>query len=195
MINQKLLLPIFFVVALVQLYVPANMIWTLEKVLETGIEFKFKTAPIDPSDPFRGKYIVLNFQETSVEVENENDWTRGEKVYLCLKTGNDGFARIKSVSKERPTENQNFIKGHVSFITEDGSNRLNIDYPFDRYYMEESKALEAEQAYRQSQQDTSKITYALVSIKNGESVLKDVLIDGISIAEIVTANQKENLEN
>lgn len=60
--------------------------------------------------------------------------------------------------------------------------------------MEETKAYEAEQAYIQSQQDTTKITYALVKIKNGNAVLKDVIIDGTSIKEIVKANRKENKE-
>ena len=55
--------------------------------------------------------------------------------------------------------------------------------------MEESKAYEAELTYRQSQRDTTKLTYALVSIKNGDAVLKDVLIDGISIKEIVETNR------
>ena len=192
MSNQKVILPIFILVALVQLYVPAKMIWEQEGILENGVVFKFKTAPVDPSDPFRGKFIVLSFEDTSVEVENEMDWTRGENVYVHLKTAHDGFAKIKSVSKQKPAEDEDFLMAQVHFATEDGSHRVIVDYPFDRFYMEESKAYEAEQTYRQSQQDTSKITYALVSVKNGEAVLRDVLIDGVSIAEIVKANQQEN---
>ena len=68
---------------------------------------------------------------------------------------------------------------------------LAIDYPFDRYYMEESKAYDAELTYRKSQLDTSQIAYALVSIKDGEAVLKDVLINGVSIREIVI-KEREN---
>ena len=189
--NQKLLFPVFILVSLVQLSVPAKMIWDREKVLETGMEFRFRTAPIDPNDPFRGKYIILGYEETMVQVANERDWMRGENVYVHLTTDNQGFAKIKSVSKEEPTGNQDYLKAKVGFITENGSNKLTVEYPFDRYYMEESKAYQAELTYRQSQQDTSKITYALVSVKNGESVLKDVLIDGVSIREIVKADQEE----
>jgi uncharacterized membrane-anchored protein len=163
------------------------MIWDREKVLETGVEYKFKTAPIDPTDPFRGKYIILSYEDAIVQVENEVDWKMGEKVFVHLITDHDGFAKIKSVSKEPPTENQDFLKAKVGFITENGTNKLTVEYPFDRYYLEESKANDAELIYRQSLPDTSKITYALVSIKNGEAVLKDVLIDGIAIRDIVKA--------
>ena len=192
--SKKLLLTAFILVALVQLYVPAKMIWDRENVIETGIEYKFKTAPIDPSDPFRGKYITLNYDENTAIVSDGQDWVLGESIYVSLTTDNLGFAKIKSVSKTKPTDNESFIKAKVRFSSGNSSNKLTIDYPFDRYYMEESKAYDAELIYRQSQQDTNQVTYALVSIKNGDAVLKDVLIDGTSIREIVKENQQENKE-
>ena len=192
--SKKLLLTAFILVALVQLYVPAKMIWDKENVIETGIEYKFKIAPIDPSDPFRGKYITLNYDENTAIVSDGQDWVLGESIYVSLTTDNLGFAKIKSVSKTKPTDNESFIKAKVRFSSGNSSNKLTIDYPFDRYYMEESKAYDAELIYRQSQQDTNQVTYALVSIKNGDAVLKDVLIDGTSIREIVKENQQENKE-
>lgn len=190
--NRKIILPAFLAVALVQLYVPAKMIWDSENVLRTGTEYKFKTAPVDPNDPFRGKYITLSYEENTVDVENEKDWKTGEKVYVCLTTDTDGFAKIKSASKEKPTDDEDFVTANVRFASGNGSNTLTVAYPFDRYYMEESKALDAERTYRQSQQDTSKVTYALVNIRQGEAVLKDVLIDGVSLREIVKANREQN---
>ena len=188
--SKGFLLIAFILAALVQLYVPAKMIWDNEVVLEKGEEYKFRTAPIDPSDPFRGKYIILNYSDNSVRVSEEKDWTEGESLYAVLKKDNSGFAQIKSVSKVEPRESDSFIEVKVAYVSGDGSNELTIDYPFDRFYMEESKAYDAEQAYRQSQLDSSKVTYALVGVQKGRAVLKDVLIDGVSIREIVIANQQ-----
>ena len=70
--------------------------------------------------------------------------------------------------------------------------KISIDYPFDTYYMEESKAYDAELTYQRSQLDSTQITFALVHIKNGKAVLKNVLIDGVPIREIV---KKEHLKN
>ena len=56
--------------------------------------------------------------------------------------------------------------------------------------MEESKAYDAELTYTQSSRDTNSVTYALVNIKNGESVLKDVMINGVPIREIVKQEQQ-----
>ncbi|MGK0379950.1 MAG: putative membrane-anchored protein [Patiriisocius sp.] len=191
MISKKILLSVFILVALAQLFVPAKMILDREDILETGTEYKFKTEPIDPNDPFRGKYINLNYKEDAIEIQNEMEWLRGETIYVFLTTDNQGFAKIQSVSKENPNNEQAYLKTKVDYVTSNGSNKLTLYLPFDRYYMEESKAYDAELAYRESQVDTNKVAYALVIIKEGEAVLKDVFIDGVSIREIVK-NRKEN---
>ncbi len=191
MSKTKLLLPAFILVAIIQVYVPARMIWNREEVLGAGKEYLFKAAPVDPNDPFRGKFITLRFDESTVAVENDQDWRPGEAIYVHLTTNSHGFAKIKSVSKEPPTDDLDFVKANVRFLSENGSRELTISYPFDRYYMEESKALAAEQTYNRSLRDTSKVTYALVSIKDGDAVLKDVLINGTSIREIVRKEREK----
>ena len=187
--KKKILLLSFFLVVLVQLYVPSKMIWDREEVLRTGTEYKFRTAPIDPTDPFRGKYITLSFDKNTIDIPGGQDWIAGESIYVSITNDKNGIAKIEDVSKNKPAGKQEFIKARVRSILGTNPGRLTIDYPFDRYYMEESKAYEAELTYRQSQRDTTKLTYALVSIKNGDAVLKDVLIDGISIKEIVETNR------
>jgi uncharacterized membrane-anchored protein len=192
MISKKIILPIFIVVALAQLYVPFKMIFDREEILKTGTEYKFSTAPIDPSDPFRGKYIILSYKDNVIAVKDEKSWATGETVYVSLVKDEAGFAKIASVSKEKPFENKDFVKAEVSAVSSDRTNKLTLYYPFDRYYMEESKAYDAELIYAKSAQDSTQIAYALVSIKEGEAVLKDVLINGTPIKEIVKEKQKNN---
>jgi len=187
--SKKIILLAFVLVALVQIYIPAKIILNRAIVLSSGKEFKFKTAPIDPNDPFRGKYITLNFNENTIEIQNKENWVRGETVFLLLVTDNNGFAKIKSVSKAKPFDSQDFLKAKINYVIHDGS-KVSIEYPFDRFYMEESKAYDAELTYRRTLPDTSQVPYALVNIKNGESVLKDVMINGISIREIVKQEQQ-----
>lgn len=189
--NNKLILIAFILVALAQLYVPAKMILGREDILSTGKEYKFKTAPIDPGDPFRGKYIILRFDENTIEIQDEAEWEEGETIYVFLSEDNNGFVKISSVSKEEPPASQDFLKAKAGNVFGNGSKKLVIDYPFDRYYMEESKAYEAELTYQRSQADTNQVAYALVSIKEGEAVLKDVLIDGVPIREVVM-KEREN---
>lgn len=190
--NKKtLLIAVFILVAFAQLFVPAKMILDREEVLNSGKEYKFKTSPIDPTDPFRGKYIILNFDEDNYEEKQSRIWNRGETIYVLFRSDQAGFAKIESVSKKAPSLNEDFLKTKVSHISYTDSTKITINFPFNRFYMEESKAYEAEKIHITSGRDTSHKTYASVYIKNGDAVLKDVLIDDVSIVEIVRESQKK----
>ncbi len=109
----------FILVALVQVYVPAKMILDQEKVWRTGQEFKFKTAPIDPNDPFRGKYITLSFAENLFKISKNENWLPGEITYVTITTDQTGFAKIKAISKKEPIANEEYFKATVRYVTED----------------------------------------------------------------------------
>ncbi|MCY7409645.1 MAG: GDYXXLXY domain-containing protein [Chitinophagales bacterium] len=181
------------IVAVAQLFVPSKMIMDHESILVKGNEFKFKTEPIDPADPFRGKYIRLNFEATEFNVGKEADWESRETVYVILENDEKGFAKIINVAKEIPAVEMQYVKATVSYLSqEDSVNTLWIKYPFDKFYMEESKAPDAETVYREAAIDTNQVAYAVVRVLNGEAVLSDVMIDGKSIKAVVDAlNQKQ----
>jgi uncharacterized membrane-anchored protein len=179
----------FVVLALIQLFVPMKMILDKENVLRTGQVFKFKTAPVDPNDPFRGKYINLHFEASQFPVINSDAWAMDQDVFVQLTTDADGFAKVLDITPEIPSSSAPYLKARINSISPDV---LFLEYPFDRYYMEETKAYEAEQLYRETLQDTLQTTYALVRIKAGDAVLEDVMVDGVPIREVV---KRENVKN
>ena len=64
--NKTTYIILFILVVIAQWFVPMQMITEQEDVIATGKTLKFKTAPIDPYDAFRGKYIFLNFENNRV---------------------------------------------------------------------------------------------------------------------------------
>ena len=187
---SKLLLPAFVLMVLVQLYVPGKMIFQKEQVLLDGKEFRFRTAPIDPNDPFRGKYITLSFNETEVKVQDSVDWYSGDPVFVYLTTDSAGYATIQSVTKDKPGELDNYINATIDYVIADTVSTVFVSYPFDRFYMEESKAPAAEQIYNEAAVDTNQVAYAVVMVKSGEAVVRDVMIDGVSILDIIKKQQE-----
>lgn len=175
MLNGKIYIAILAAVALLQLYVPVNMILGRESILKNGKQYKFKAAPVDPNDPFRGKYIVLQYDARVARVKDKSIWDNEQPLFVVIDTDKDGYAKVDTILKERPFGTKDFIKAKVDYVSYDSL--VYIDYPFNRYYMEEHKAPEAEKLYVQSVRDTSHKTYSLVCIKDGEAVLKDVFID------------------
>jgi len=194
--NHKYVIFIVFVlVALVQLYVPYQAVLEREDTLLNGKQYKFRTAPIDPNDPFRGKYITLRYAENEIGVSKEMEVMEAEDIYLLLAEDEGGFAKVRSAQKEQPSTNQDFIKAKVEyyFYGEDSTKIIHIDYPFNRFYMEESKAYDAEIMARRVQRSQSdSVTYALVAVnESGNAALKDVLINGVPIQKMVENQKRE----
>lgn len=190
--NKYLLLIAFVFVAAAQIYVPAAMILEREDILAGGKTFKFETAPVDPNDPMRGKYISLMFSENVYETIDDQIYRRGEVVFVLIDENQEGFAEIVDLSLESPEENMDYVKAKISSVsTYNDTASIFIDYPFERYYMEEFKAPEAEIVYNETLSDSNKTTYAIVKIKAGDAVLEDVMIDGISIKEIANSIRAE----
>ncbi len=189
--NQKITIPAFILMVLAQLYVPASMIFQKERVITQGTAYKFRTAPIDPNDPFRGKYITLSFNETGVKVDNAEEWNYVDKVYVFLTTDSSGYAMIQSIAREKPEGRNDYIKANIDYVQTDTLSTVFVRYPFDRFYMEESKAPLAEQVYTEAAIDTNQVAYALVMVRNGDAVVRDIFIDDVSITEVIRKEQNK----
>lgn len=190
MVNKKILIILFIAVSMIQLYVPAGMILEREDTLKTGWVFKFRTAPLDPSDPFRGKYVRLDFRDNVFEEKSDKEWKGGETVFAQLTTDIYGYAKVNYISHIEPADNLNYIKTKIRYVNKhEGILKVHLDFPFDRFYMQETKAPVAERKYLESLSDTNNVTYAIVKVKKGSSVLEDVKINDISLRELVNAEQ------
>lgn len=180
--TKTITLVAFIAVAIIQLAVPAQMIYNHERILHSGKEFKFKMAPVDPSDPLRGKFIDLRLEGLEMMVAHASDWTFGEQIYATVVTNtSDGFAKFDQLSRKKPYNDVDFIKVKVSYAS-DSSVWLTV--PFDRYYLEESNAPQIERIYAQALRDTNKVNFVSVRVIDGDAVLNDLFVDGKSIRDM-----------
>jgi uncharacterized membrane-anchored protein len=163
------------------------MIYQHEDILDTGTAYKFKTQPIDPTDPFRGKYIVLNYEMGSFQT-NE-DWSDfSGDVFVYLTTDAEGFAAVKTVTKTTLNTSEDYVVAKSNYNYD---KTVSFDLPFDRFYMNENKAYDAEISVREAQRDTSKTCYGLVFVKNGTAVLDNVFINDMPIQQFVEEYQEK----
>lgn len=183
---KKFIIPIFIALAFVQWWVPAQMIMGNESVLNNGISYKFLTEPVDPADPFRGKYISLNFKADEFIVPGNHAFTAGQEVYIGLAQDDSGYAKISWLSEKKPAAGSDYVKAIISHIDYDNKQKVHIAYPFNKYYMEEYRAPRAETVYRESNRDMKNRTYAMIKIFKGNAVIEDVLINDTSIHKYLT---------
>lgn len=112
--QPKTFIVVFAVIVLAQLYIPASMISSQQAVLTNGVAHKLLTAPLDPYDPFRGRYVSLSFaiEETKLFADQFESFSLPDEigayqdfvVYVLLAKGEDGFSFVKDVSFEKPPQ-------------------------------------------------------------------------------------------
>lgn len=170
----------FVLMVLAQWYAPLSMIYDSQKTIIHGTEYKFKTAPVDPTDPFRGKYITLAYDAERFRQKDTIPSQPGP-AYGLLDVDSAGFARIVSLQYNVP-ERADFIQVQVDYSYDSVTF---LSFPFKRFYLEESKASEAEQVYWRSRGDSSTVCYAKVMVLHGDAKLTDVIINDSSIVDVV----------
>lgn len=75
----------------IQLAIPGYMIFEQNQILTEGTAYKFKTRPIDPYDPFRGRYVTLAFDANQdvIPVVEGADIESEQWVYALLDIDED----------------------------------------------------------------------------------------------------------
>ena len=174
-------------VFIVQWTVPASMIWRGDQTLREGQRYYFRTAPVDPVDAFRGRYVVLSFDAATVANPQALSLRRGERVYVPLSVGADRFAVLGAPLPEPPPGP--YLEAHVRGT---GLRELTLQLPFDRYYIDEHLALAAEEAAREASGRRGEVSraYVTVKVRDGHAVLEELFIDDVPVHRYLAARPR-----
>ena len=157
--------------------VPIGQIRKYENVLQTGQIYRFRTAPVDPYDAFRGKFVALSYANTAAPIKNGDTLSFGSVAYVSLTRDGNGFAVFRELSLNPPVTGD-YVRVECRNIERDHTAHFRL--PFDRLFMEENKAPQAELAYRRfdnRRAQTQIPAYVSVRVKNGRGVIEDLYIN------------------
>ena len=183
-------LAVFAVAAVAQWLLPLSGIWQHERVISRGTLVRIECAAPDPYDPLRGRYLAVRPAQSSVsKPEGFPDGAGLVPVWATLEAGDDGLARIRSVSLE-PVSGPTVIPLTARWSgTTNGTDVISLEWPFDRFYLNERLAPDADKLVADRSRDR-KQTVAEVRLLDGRAVLTDVLLDGVSVRELVKQGAK-----
>ena len=165
-LRVKLLIGIFLLVLAAPLYL---VIKSESHLSNKDFEYKFRIRPYDPSDPVRGRYIRLFFS-VDMYIAAADEFQKNENAHIIVERDGRGWAYFKSAHKETPPA-PNYFTAEVKRSHED---KVMVDLSFDRYYLNEELAPLGETEYRNLASDRDSTFYAVVTIKDGEALLKEV---------------------
>jgi uncharacterized membrane-anchored protein len=175
---KRIALIAFAVVGLAQLSVPAWAVWMRTQTLHKGKLWKFRIAPVDPSDAFRGRYVTLSF--AAEQVPRAEPIHLETPTYAYLKENSRGFAEVDQLSTT-PTVGDNVVK-----VVPDGwwNNVQRVKFPFERLWLDEKVAPAADRIYaRTSRQQKSQNFYVTVRVYKGDAAVEQLFVDDIPLGE------------
>lgn len=196
--SSRLKLALLGTLALLQIGVTASSILKYESTLRTGVLYRIPTMPIDPADPFRGRYVAVRpaitmrnpiAPETIDVLERMQN---GEKGYVVLASDDTGFARAAAVVREPPPQGDYLEIAHAWPEWEESrqpntpSTRVGFTllFSFDRYYMNDAAAPQAQQRAAEAARTRNESrTWLAVRVRNGVGVIEGLFVDGVPIEQ------------
>ena len=178
---RTLRLGLWIVLAVAQLAVPAWMIVGEERILRDGRVLKLQTRPVDPADVFRGRYVALGYAVEQVPRElAPGHFDHEDTAYLELREGPDGFGEVVRLHKEKPAGDL-VLKTTVTFLTPE---MVGVELPFNRYYMDENMAPDAETAVRAGGSEASD-AWVVIRVLGGRGVIEELYLGGKPVREFL----------
>ena len=179
-INRKSITIAFVIMVIAQWIVPISIIYSKEKVSEKGQAFKFELQGIDPHDPFRGKFLILNPIENQLDLV-QNQQLR-QKMYASFYTGENGFAKIKSLGIEKP-DHDYYLKVNVNRATRANEEKqiARLTFPFDKYFVPEDQAKEAEKRLLDAVSSENQKAYTTVRVYKGNYKVENLYVNDQAI--------------
>lgn len=138
-----------------------------------GSDILLQTKPMDPSNPFRGDYISLQYQAEDIPVKLISSRVLKEvqngksnfNVYVSFEKKN-GIDTPLQVTLDKPSKGV-FLKGMLTFI-DDNLGEAYIQYNLDKYYVEDNTGKSWGNASSKGE------IVAKIKVKNGYGMLIDI---------------------
>lgn len=189
---------IFIGYAVLVLLIPTYMITSSADILGNGKLYKFRMEGYDPFDFFRGNYLDVRINTDNIPTDKE-DWKPGERVYLTIDVGSDGYAFFDEALEEPPNSGDYmvsrvdrvnrlsrdissfFLRGLLGRRRDGRARTVDVEMPnnLGKYFINEDYALDGEHALRQRRNSSS----LYVKVKNGNVRIQEIYVGKKPIME------------
>lgn len=121
--------------------------------LLTGQRILLRTVPVDPRDMFRGDYVTLSYEVSTIPIwqpDLQKQFRRGDTVYTVLRR-QGRFWVVDHAATQPPEEGTMYIRGKVQWLntpppTQSGATELHVEYGIESYFVPEGQGRRYETA-------------------------------------------------
>lgn len=190
---------VFFLLAFAAaLYYPVRKVLAFERPAVPPTEIRFRVKGYDPYDPMRGHYLrldtVVSFELSREECGRQKKLFAGRKTaFAAVGPGKDGMTEVTALLPAAPA-GKSFVKVRTfGFNTGCGKQKSYcwVQLPFDRYYLNEKLAGDAEDLLRNATRSSKHSAVLIVNLyADGRYAVRDLLIDGKPLREHLVPKRK-----
>lgn len=198
---------LFFAFAALIVLVPVYVAFSSQNVLNNGKLYKFKPMAYDPFDPFRGKFLRVNYETDNIPTRF--DFKDKETVYVSIGVDKEGFAFFEEAFKN-PPKKKDYLETTIrntgmdeAFMREfrkqmestdfdigemDSRSTVSIEIPdnMNKYFINEDDALRAERVLQRERKDI----YIGVRVLDGEVRLDNIFVHDLPILDYLQEKAK-----
>jgi len=182
----------FAAAVIAQWAVPLAGVRAHERTLAEGVPVRLRCAAPDPYDLLRGRFLAVRLQPDRVprmESAEGVNIQRGQPLYLLIEEGEDGVHQVTDAVLEKPADGTLFIAARAGWGGWSGSQNIGIEWPVDRFYLNEKLAPEADQWYAGTVRAEDGVI-AELRVRGGRVVIEDLTYQGTPFREILRARQE-----
>jgi uncharacterized membrane-anchored protein len=182
--TSRYLWPLLIVVAVVQSAALFKIVYDRDHLLKSGREITMTVKPVDPRDLFRGDYVTLGYDISSLNTSNVpaarfKDFERGSVAFVTVHPGAAGAWTVAGVAPaypEKVSEGDIVLKGRVSsaWLSHDATQgTIGLRYGIETYFVPEGTGRELEAKVRDNKID------AIIAVgTDGTAALKGLVVGG-----------------
>lgn len=195
--NKKLLLALFLLMVAAGVWYPVSKIIGFEFPSSPPAVFRFSAEIYDPYDPFRGRYVALQSASQTLVADEPIEFYKD--AYVVLENDENGLAKAVGLVR-KPESGKPAVRAYnisrypassESGAAEKKIYNYSIQFPFERFYMNEKLAPAAEQAFRDALRSGKKCVIVVKVYADGNYAITGLEIDGVPIHDFL----KKELES
>lgn len=153
--------------------------------LNSGKVVTLAVVPVDPTDMFRGDYVILSYQISRLDLSKlggDDTFATDDVAYVLLAQTEGAWSAV-SVHKAPATsaEGQVMLRGKVSrgvIQTDTTPGEITIDYGIESFFVPQGKGRAIE-----DERQAGKVTADIAVAGDGQAIIKALKIEGKPVYE------------
>lgn len=159
------------------------MIVDRASVLGSAMTITLKVIPVDPSDMFRGDYVILNYDISRIDANvlpGDDAYAQGGLAYVTMEE-RDGTWTPMAVHSSMPEHppGSTVVRGHIDSVSAGSAGTppsLRLTYGIESFFVPQGHGKEIEDAQRKGE------VFAKIAVDaDGRCAIRELIVSGKSI--------------